>query len=67
MIVRQDILYKQDGPTTSLKVHPGPVHCLAAHRAGQHLLAGCEDGTVVRVRLSDSLTTITRTERVGGC
>ena len=64
MICWQDILYKQDGPSCSLKVHSGPVHCLAAHPAGQHVLAGCEDGGVVMMELSDSLTSITRAERV---
>ena len=61
----QDILYKQDGPTTSLQVHSGPVHCLAAHQAGQLVLAGCEDGRVALLHLADSLTNITRQERVG--
>ena len=62
----QDILYKQDGPTSSLQVHSGPVHCLAAHPAGQHVLAGCEDGGVVMIEMSHRLTSFSRAERVSG-
>ena len=58
-----DIINKQKEPILSQEIHSGPIHCMAIHEKGALLCAGQEDGSVVMLEVSESLSTVKKEER----